>query len=93
MPAKGYTDPNALPTRLTEWLRQHPGEHRARDVAAGLGVPDGMTRAAWSQKVANALGREVQRGTVRRQDRDLGYKRPVGLYALPETAPASVGGR
>lgn len=92
MPAKGYTDPNALPTRLCAWLREHPGEHRARDVAAGLGAPDGMPRAEWSQKVANALGREVQRGTVRREDRDLGYKRPVGLYSAAETT-AVTGGR
>lgn len=88
MPAKGYTDPTALPARLCSWLREHPGEHRARDVAAGLGVPSGMTRATWSQKVANALGRLTRDGQVIRQNRDLGYARPTGLYSMPAEQPA-----
>jgi hypothetical protein len=88
VPAKGYTDPHALPVRLVSWLRENPGEHRARDVAEGLGVPPGMTKADWTHKVGNALGRLARDGSVRREFRDLGYKKPMGVYLIPETADA-----
>lgn len=84
MPAAGHISPQKLPAQIRQWLTDHPGEHRARDVAEGLGLPDGMKRADWSQKVANALGRLSREGAVTRRDRDLeNHKRPVGFYSIP----------
>lgn len=86
MPSKGHTVPDALPLRIREHLAQHPGEEfRARDIANALGLPDGMTQAKWSQKVANALTREVNRQTVIREYRDLGHKNPTGVYSAAPT--------
>jgi hypothetical protein len=84
MPAKGSINATALPAQIVAWLTENAGEHRARDVAEGLGVPDGVKRADWSQKVANALGRLARDGSVKHQYRDLGYKRPTGVYSVPE---------
>lgn len=84
MPAKGTIDATAMPARIITWLREHPGEHRARDVAEGLGIPAGVKRADWSQKVANALGRLQRNGDVTHVYRDLGHKRPVGVYAAKD---------
>lgn len=80
MPAKGAINPTAIPATITAWLRDHPGEHRTRDVAAGLGVPEGMKPKVWTQKVGNALGRLARDGDVRRVYRDIGHARPVGHY-------------
>ena len=89
MPARGQIDPTALPGRIRLWLLDHPGQHRARDVAEGLGVPADMRREQWSQKVANALAREVRAGKVVREEVTLpGWSVPCGVYRLPENAPA-----
>lgn len=94
MPAPGQINPTALPARIRGWLTEHyvPGApgHRARDVAAGLGIPPDTTRADWSANVARALGRMVKDGTVVRTMVDLGHKNPVGLYAAaPNTEETS----
>lgn len=80
MPAKGAINVAALPAQITTWLNEHPGEHRTRDVAEGLGVPDGMKPKDWTQKVGNALGRLARDQAVRRVFRDIGHARPVGHY-------------
>lgn len=90
MPAPGALDYTALPASIRLWLIDHPSEHRARDVAAGITRPPELSVAQWSQKVANALSRMARDGTVVREYRDLGFKKPVGMYraagvALPET--------
>lgn len=84
MPAKGSINPTAAPAAITAWLDQHPGEHRTRDVAQGLGVPEGMKPKDWTQKVGNALGRLARDGDVRRVYRDIGHARPVGHYTRNE---------
>lgn len=84
MPAKGYTDPAALPSRIVTWLRQNPGQHRTRDVAAGLPAPDGMKPKVWTQKVGNALGRLARDGDVVREHIDIGHRHPVGHYSARE---------
>lgn len=81
----------ALPAAIRLWLLDHPGEHRARDVAEALPLPADMTKAQWSQKVANALSRLARNGEVIREDRDLGYKRPVGHYRLAVPADHTTG--
>jgi hypothetical protein len=48
MPAAGAIDTTATPARIRVWLLDHPGQHRAVEIAHGLGLP--------TQKVANALG-------------------------------------
>jgi hypothetical protein len=82
----------ALPARIRLWMLDHPGEHRARDIAEGLGVPAGMTRAKWSQKVANALVRLASDGSVARTEvTPEGWKVPVGVYSLQTAATAPTG--
>ena len=93
MPAKGSTDPTSTRSRIIAWLGENPGEHRARDVAVGLGVPDGVKRADWSQKVANTLGRLAREGAVQHHYRDLGHARPTGVYAAASEVPTPTGGR
>lgn len=82
MPAPGSLDYTALPASIRLWLIDHPGEHRARDVAAGITRPADMTVAKWSQKVANALSRMARDGSVTREYRDIGHKKAVGLYSI-----------
>lgn len=82
---RGQREAGALPAAIRLWLLDHPGEHRARTVAEALPKPPELTKAQWSQKVANALGRLARDGAVIREDRDLGYRKPVGHYRL---APA-----
>lgn len=90
MPAAGTRDVEALPARIRLWLLDNPGQHRARDVADGLGVPSGMARAKWSQKVANALVRLTSDGSVVRDEvTPEGWKVPVGVYRLPQPATAA----
>ena len=85
MPKKGTTDPALLPNRIRMWLQEHPGEHRARDVANGLGRPEDVKQADWSRQVATALSREVQRGNVSRTERTLdGWTKPTGLYFIQD---------
>lgn len=81
MPAKGSIDTSALPAQITSWLAEHPGEHRTRDVAAGIPAPDGMRPKVWTHKVGNALGRLARDGDVTRVYRDIGHARPVGHYS------------
>lgn len=82
MPAPGQINPERLPARITSWLQKNPGQHRARDVANGLGLPEGMAQKDWSQKVGNALGRLHSQGAVAREDTPLaGSRRPVGVYS------------
>ena len=84
MPARGKVDTDSIPSTIRLWMLEHPGEHRARDIAEGLGVPDGRTRAWWSQRIARALVRMNNTGKVVRHDRQLeGWKHPVGFYRLP----------
>lgn len=81
----------ALPARIRLWMLDNPGQHRARDVADGLGVPDGMERQKWSQKVANALVRLTNDGAVTREAvQPEGWKAPVGVYQLAQPAAAAV---
>ena len=82
MPAPGSIDYTALPSSIRLWLIDHPGEHRARDVAAGIKRPAELTVATWSQKVANALARMARDGSVVREYRDIGHKKPVGMYRI-----------
>lgn len=82
MPAPGHSNPTALPFRIRGWLADHPGAHRARDVANGLGRPEWTTQGDWSLAVARALSRLLANGSVTRQDLDIGHKKPVGHYAL-----------
>lgn len=72
----------ALPGRIRLWLLDNPGEHRARDVAEAIQAPEGMSKAQWSQKVANALARLTREGAVVCEKRDIGHKKPVGHYRL-----------
>lgn len=89
MPAPGQRDHTALPARIRLWLLDNPGSHRPAEVAAGLGVPDGMTRAQWSQKVANAMSRLVKNGDLVAVDlrERMGWKGRCTGYHLP--APKS----
>lgn len=88
MPRQGDINPTALPARIRLWLLDHPGSHRARDVAEGLGVPDGMARKVWSQKVANAIARETRAGKIIREEAQLpGWSVPCGVYRLPQAVP------
>lgn len=83
MPAKGSTDTNLLPSRIQEWLTAHPGEHRTRDVAEGLGRPDGVAPKDWTLNVGRALSRLALSGSVARTFKDLGHKKPTGHYSAP----------
>lgn len=88
---RGDREAGALPAAIRLWLLDHPGEHRARDVAEALPRPADVTKAQWSQKVANALGRLARDGAVVREDKDLGYKRAVGHYRLAVPADHTTG--
>lgn len=76
-----------LPDRVAAWLKAHPGPHRARDVADALGVPPAVPRKDWSQRIAQILADFVRRGNahgiVRQEVQLEGWKRPVGMYAVP----------
>lgn len=63
----------SLPARIRNWLFNHPGEHRGRDIAAGIGEP--------TQPVNNALGRLARDGEVeRRRESVEGRKVPITYY-------------
>lgn len=82
MPAKDTTAPDLLPGRIRTWMEENPDPARTRDVALGLGIPEGMTRSQWVQKVGNAMAREYRRGTLTRIAQEVGQKRPVTRYQL-----------
>lgn len=86
MPAKNQLDPGSLPGRIRAWLAEHPGDHRPRDVAKALGVPDGSDRSRWTIRVGAAMSRMYLAGELtRRRDVSAGgatVKRPPTLYAL-----------
>lgn len=84
MPAKGSIDTAALPAQITTWLGANPGRHRTRDVAQGLGLPEGVKPKDWTHKVGNALGRLARDGDVTRTYLDIGHARPVGHYSAKD---------
>ena len=83
MPAPNTTAPIAPAIRA--WLAKNPGPHRPRDVAAGLGVPEGMAKQQWTQKVANEVARMWRNGELTKaQTRLPDWKVPLTTYALPD---------
>lgn len=85
MPAPGARVAHTLSDQVRQWLVEHPGWHRPADVAKNLPRPEvlaDLTRAQWSQKVANAMAREARRGTIARtEDTPPGWSKPTGFYA------------
>lgn len=77
MPAPGQTSPTSRRTRLREHFTNHPGRHRAKEVAAALGEP--------TQPVANELARMARSGEVVREQLPVeGRVQPITLYRAPD---------
>lgn len=96
MPAQGQVDPHSLSSRIRLWMLENPGahdgHHRARDVAEGLGLPEGWTRADWSQRVANVMAREAKIGRLVRDKRTFtGWSVPRHVYRLPAPGETAKG--
>lgn len=98
MPAPQQYAPTSLSTRITDWLRDHPGFHRPAAIAAGLGVPEHLQpeegkkppRARWTMRVGQECLRMFNRGQLVRQQ--AGKLRTAGgvraaTYSLPEETP------
>lgn len=77
--------PPPLRARIIDWMTQHPGEHRPRDVAAGLTPADGDSQAEWTTKVNTAMSRMHKAGALVRERRSESAHGPGSYYQL---APA-----
>lgn len=83
MPAPNTSAPIAPAIRA--WLTTNPGPHRPRAIAAGLGIPEGMTKQQWTQKVANEVARLWRSGELTKtQTRVPDWKVPLTTYALAQ---------
>lgn len=81
------TKPDSLATRIRAHLLTAAGPQRPADIATALGIPDGMTKTQWSQRVANTCARMANPAPGRKQTLvavdpadDLPWKR----YRLPQ---------
>lgn len=87
-PAKNQIDPHSLPSRIRDWLTEHPGEHRPAEVCDGLPAPEHTPRKRWMTRVGGELSRMALAGDlVRRQvPHESGEpgRRPTTLYTLPD---------
>lgn len=70
MPARAHTNHTSLSSRIRLWLLDHPGPHRPAQIAAGLGVPEGIEKQKWTQKVANECARMANPAQGRRRTLD-----------------------
>lgn len=77
----------ALSLTIQRWCTDNPGRHRPNEVAAAIPARNGMTDAAWRQRVANEMGRMARNGVLTRgrvTDNEMG---PGVLYWLAKDAP------
>lgn len=70
MPASRQSSPTSLSSRIRLWLLDHPGQHRPSQIAAGLGIPAGVAKQKWTQKVANECARMANPAQGRRRTLD-----------------------
>ena len=88
-PAKHQYDPTSIRGRIRAWLANHPGAHRPRDIAAGLGVPVDSTRSKWTIRVGAEVSRMALAGELQRVTPSVpggSVKRPPTYYALADTS-------
>lgn len=80
--------PTGLRARIIGWMLQHPGEHRPRDVAAGLSPPETDTTAQWTTKVNTAMTRMHHAGVLTRERRSEAAHGPGSYYRITSSDQA-----
>lgn len=84
-PARDQIAPDSRRTDLRLFFAVNPGQHRAKDVAAALGIPPGKGRT----QLTNELARMAREGKVERIRTVVeGRKSPITYYRQPTATPA-----